>query len=182
MIKAISDLKLPTDLIDIIEDYVIDLRDNSVDYAVSSGINTIICVCPHSRLNPDVFDTNGRPNLSHVVPLYIRRDWSHTYIDLRKRTAVSQAFVYQYIHHNPIHTLVKYMKRNYDGDTYTIKINGEDFIMPISLYNKLCSWIMDDHFINRMHNVRDDLPAFYQYPVMFKKWAEEESDAEQNNT
>ena len=164
MIKAISDLNLPTVIKDIIEDYCIDLREHSVNYSVSSGCRFVICVYPHAEEKK----INSRYDLSKVEQLSIARDWSHDIVDARKRTVVSKAFIYQYIRHNSINTLVKNLRRNYTGETYVVDINGKPFTMPVSLYNKLCSWIMDDHFVNRMRYVRDDLSIDYDHPRLYK--------------
>ena len=167
MIKAISDLKLPTDLIDIIEDYYIDLRDNSINYDCSTYDNNIY-MCPHPLVSNNV-NALGRPKMGYMVDMDINDNWGEkTRVGFNKREVVTKSFIYQFIEGvspvtaipSVLHYLAKYIKRNYKGKTYAVKIFGENFVVPVSLYLDIRVWMIQDYDFHSAYNTRDDLGVY----------------------
>ena len=167
MIKAISDLKLPTDLIDIIEDYYIDLRDNSINYDCSTS-DSHVHMCPHPSMR-DKYNILGRIRPKYLIGIDLHHDWSKTSrVVFDKRDVITKSFIYQFIDGvlpvtaipSVLHYLAKYIKRNYKGKTYAVKILGENFVVPVSLYLDIRVWMIQDYEVLSVYNERNDLGMY----------------------
>jgi hypothetical protein len=151
LLRLIRAIKLPTDLLNILEDYVIDLKSHIPARDWNERFPYYVYMKPYLTL-----DTAG--GIYNREPMKIEALKYPRVISTRKRARISKCFIYEYVRDNlgdtgvfsSLELLSRYIQRfykcsdvGYPGSTYKINICHTTLVLTDRFFAELCRWILD---------------------------------------